>query len=48
MNAPEPISWPVNIGSGGRLYALKQQAIIWAQKWPKSMSSYGINSLKLS
>ena len=27
MNASEPISSPVNIGSGDRLYALKQQAI---------------------
>ena len=32
MNASEPISWPVNIGSGDRLYALKQWAITGAQK----------------
>ena len=32
MNASKPTSWPVNIGSGDRLYALKQQAITWAHK----------------
>ena len=32
MNASEHISSPVNIGSGDRLYALKQHTITWAQK----------------